>query len=124
VILRGSRALARVRPKGASMPAYVIAYLEVTDQARFDEYRRAAFHTFAKYGAKPIVVDGRARVLEGMVHPKSIVIVEFETFEQAEAWYGDEYAATIPMRRQSADSSLILVDGLPPRARAGEPTTP
>jgi uncharacterized protein (DUF1330 family) len=40
------------------MPAYVITYLEVTDRERFDEYRRLAGPTFARYGGTPIVVDG------------------------------------------------------------------
>jgi len=93
------------------MAAYVIAYLEVTDPARFEEYRRAALPTFAPYGGKAIVVDGRFEVLEGMVHPKSIVVVEFESLERAKQWYAAEYARTIPMRQQSASSSLILVEG-------------
>jgi uncharacterized protein (DUF1330 family) len=65
------------------MPAYVIAYLEITDPKRFDEYRRLAGPTFAPYGGKPIVVDGRMEILEGMIHPKSVVVIEFESFDQA-----------------------------------------
>lgn len=94
------------------MAAYVIAYLEVTDRARFDEYRRAAGPTFAPYGGKPIVVDGRFEVLEGMIHPKSVVVVEFDSLEEAKRWYAAEYAKTIALRQQSAESSLILVEGL------------
>jgi len=95
------------------MPAYVIAYLEVTDRERFDEYRTLALATFAPYGGKAIVVDGRLDVLEGMVAPKSVVVVEFPSYEDAQRWYAGEYAATIPMRHRSANTSLILVDGLP-----------
>ena len=96
------------------MAAYVITYLEVTDQQAFDAYRRAAGPSFAPYGGRPVVVDGRFEVLEGMIQPKSIVVVEFDTMEQARRWYASpEYAKTIPMRQQAANSSLILVDGLP-----------
>jgi uncharacterized protein (DUF1330 family) len=96
------------------MPAYVITYLEVTDPVAFDAYRKAAGPTFAPYGGKPIVVDGPFEVLEGMIHPRSVVVVEFESLEKARAWYtSPEYARTIPGRQQSANSSLILVDGLP-----------
>jgi len=95
------------------MPAYVIAYLQVTDQKAFDAYRKAAFASFGPYGAKPIVVDGRFEVLEGMVNPRSVVVVEFENLETARRWYASpEYAKTIPMRQQAAESSLILVEGL------------
>lgn len=100
------------------MAAYVIALLDVTDPERFDEYRRAAGPTFAPYGGKPLVVDGQLQILEGMVHPKSVVVIEFESFEQAQRWYGAEYAKTIPMRQRAAESCLFLVDGLPAK-RAG-----
>ena len=95
------------------MPAYVIAYLEVTDPKAFEAYRKVAGPTFAPYGGKPLVVDGRFEVLEGMVRPKSVVVVEFESLETAKRWYtSPEYARTIPLRQQAAESSLILVDGL------------
>jgi uncharacterized protein (DUF1330 family) len=95
------------------MPAYVIAYLQVTDQQAFDTYRKAAFASFAPYGAKPIVVDGRFEVLEGMVNPKSVVVVQFDDLETARRWYASpEYAKTVPMRQKAAESSLILVEGL------------
>jgi uncharacterized protein (DUF1330 family) len=98
------------------MAAYVITYLEVTDPDEFKAYRQAARSTFAPYGGKPIVVDGEFEVLEGMVHPGSVVVVEFESMEQARRWYASpEYAKTIPMRQQAANSSLILVEGVRPR---------
>ena len=46
-----------------------------------------------------------------MLNPKSIVVVQFDSFDDAKRWYAAEYAATIPFRNQSANSSLILVDG-------------
>ncbi len=95
------------------MAAYVITFLEVTDPEAFDAYRKVAGPTFAPFGGKPVVVDGPFEVLEGMVHPKSIVVIEFETLEQAKRWYASpEYARSIPMRQQSANTSLILVDGV------------
>jgi uncharacterized protein (DUF1330 family) len=101
------------------MAAYVITYLEVTDPQAFQVYRQAAGPTFAPYGGKPIVVDGAFEVLEGMVQPKSVVVVEFESMEQARRWYGSpEYAKTIPMRQQAANASLILVEGVSRPARA------
>ena len=94
------------------MAAYVITYLEVTDPQAFQAYRQAAGPTFAPYGGKPIVVDGAFEVLEGMIQPRSVVVVEFESMEQARRWYASpEYAKTIPMRQQAANASLILVEG-------------
>jgi uncharacterized protein (DUF1330 family) len=85
------------------MPAYVITYLQVTDPKAFEAYRKLAGPTFAPYGGKPIVVDGRFEVLEGMVN----------SVDAAKRWYSSpEYQKTIPLRRQAAESSLILVEGL------------
>jgi uncharacterized protein (DUF1330 family) len=48
-----------------------------------------------------------------MVNPKSVVVIQFESVEAAKRWYASpEYAKTIPLRQQAAESSLILVDGL------------
>jgi uncharacterized protein (DUF1330 family) len=96
------------------MPAYVITYLEVTDPEAFRAYRKVAGPTFAPYGGRPIVVDGQFEVLEGMVEPKSVVVIEFESMEQARRWYASpEYAKTIPMRQSAANASLVLVEGVP-----------
>jgi len=95
------------------MPAYVITYLEVTDPEAFQAYRNVAGPTFAPYGGRPIVVDGQFEVLEGMVEPKSVVVIEFESMEQARRWYASpEYAKTIPMHQSAANASLVLVEGV------------
>ena len=95
------------------MPAYVITYLEVTDPEAFQAYRKVAGPTFAPYGGRPIVVDGQFEVLEGMVEPKSVVVIEFESMEQARRWYASpEYAKTSPMRQSAANASLVLVEGV------------
>ena len=98
------------------MAAYVITYLDITDPQAFADYRKAAGPTFAPYGGKPIVVDGRFEVLEGMLHPRSVVVIEFESLDQAKRWYASpEYAKLIPARQRASESSLLLVEGLPAR---------
>ena len=95
------------------MAAYVITYLEITDPTAFQAYRKLAAPTFAPYGGKPVVVDGPFEILEGMIQPRSVVVIEFETMEQARKWYASpEYAQTIPLRQQAANASLILVEGV------------
>jgi len=51
------------------MPAYVIAYLEVTDPEAFQAYRKLAALTFAPYGGKPVVVDGAFEVTRAWSSP-------------------------------------------------------
>lgn len=96
------------------MAAYVIAYLEVTDPEAFATYQAAAFPTLTPYGGRPLVSGGDLEVVEGMLHPKSVVVVEFDTLEQAREWYASpEYALTIPMRQRAANANLVIVEGLP-----------
>jgi len=98
------------------MAAYVIAYLEITDPEAFATYQAAAFPTIAPYGGRPVAANGVVELLEGMIHPKTVVVVEFDTLEQARTWYASpEYAKLIPMRERAANSSLLLVEGLSPR---------
>lgn len=98
------------------MAAYVIVYLEVTDPEAFAIYQKASFPTIGPYGGRPLVAGGALEAVEGMMHPKSVVIVEFDTLEQARKWYASpEYARTIPMRQRSANTNLVIVEGLPPK---------
>ena len=81
------------------MPAYVITYLEVTDRERFEACPR---------GPR----SGRRRQL-AVPHTARTSVRRGDDIrrEDAKRWYAAEYAATIPLRNQSANSSLILVDG-------------
>ena len=97
-----------------NMAAYVITYLDITDPQAFAAYQAAAFPTIATYGGRPLVAGGNLEVLEGMLHPKSVVVLEFDTLDQARKWYASpEYAKTIPMRQRAADANFIIVEGLP-----------
>lgn len=98
------------------MTAYVIAYLEVTDPEAFTAYQAAAFPTIEPYGGRPLVAGGTLEVVEGMIHPQSMVILEFDTLKQARQWYASpEYATTIPMRQRAANANLVIVEGLSPK---------
>ena len=95
------------------MAAYLIVYLDVTDAEAFDAYRRAAVPTVAAHSGKPVVFNGAFEVLEGMIYPKSVVVVEFPSVEQAKRWYeSPEYSQLIPQRQRAASSHVVLVEGL------------
>ena len=95
------------------MPAYVIADVEVTDEALFEEYRKLVPATVEAYGGKYIVRGGASEVVEGGWTPHRTVIIEFDNFEQAQAWHSsDVYAGPKQMRIDSTNSSVIIVDGL------------
>jgi uncharacterized protein (DUF1330 family) len=69
------------------MPAYLIAAESVHDEKMFAEYRKAVVATLAAYGGRFIVRGGKLSVLEGQWPMERLVIIEFPSRADAEAWY-------------------------------------
>ena len=94
-------------------PAYVIAEVEVTDPAVFQEYVAKAVPTLAAYNAR-MIVRGKPRAKEGTQPVGDIVVLEFDSLEDAERWYSTApYSETIPLRQRSANTRLFIVEGEP-----------
>jgi len=94
------------------MAAYVIAEIEITDQAAYDEYRKQVPATITRYGGRFVIRGGKVGPLEGGWAPKRIVAVEFPSMEQAQKWYRSaEYAPLIELRQRCTRGKLILVEG-------------
>ena len=97
------------------MSAYVVAEVEVTDPAVYEEYRKLVPATIAKYGGKYLVRGGAVDVKEGGWQPKRLVVLEFASMDQANKWYhSPEYAPALALRTKAARSKVLLVDGAPP----------
>ena len=95
------------------MAAYVIAEVEVTDPAGFEEYRKQVPATIAKYGGKYLARGGSTETREGDWRPKRLVILEFASMDQARRWYDSpEYAPVLAMRLKAARTKLLFADGL------------
>ena len=95
------------------MAAYIVAELEVTDPAVFDEYRKGVPATIAAYGGRYLVRGGTLESLEGGWTPKRMVVLEFPSMEQAKRWYGSpEYRELLAMRQRSTKSRVVMVEGL------------
>jgi uncharacterized protein (DUF1330 family) len=94
------------------MAAYVIADVDVTDSARFEEYRRQVSPTIEKYGGRYLVRGGATEKVEGQWDPKRLVILEFDSMERAKAWYhSQEYEGPMQIRHQSASTNVVFVEG-------------
>jgi len=94
------------------MPAYVIAELEITNAATFDEYRKGVPASIAAYGGR-YLARGEVEPLEGGWSPKRMVIVEFPSLAQAKAWYdSSEYRDLRALRQRSANTKAVLIEGL------------
>lgn len=95
------------------MSAYVIAEVDVTDPAAYKEYRELVGATVEKYGGRFLVRGGKVESKEGGWEPPRLVIVEFASVEQANAWYhSPEYAPALAIRIKATKSRLIIVEGL------------
>jgi uncharacterized protein (DUF1330 family) len=94
------------------MAAYVIATLEITDPQGFEEYRNMVPPTIEQYGGKYIVRGGKMEKLEGDWEPKRLVIIEFDSLEQAKQWWAcEEYRDAKALRQRTAKTDLIIVEG-------------
>ncbi len=97
------------------MTAYVIANIDVKDPARYAEYIKLTPATIAPFGGRFIVRGGRAEKLEGDTPVNRIVILEFDSYEQAKAWYAsDGYRVAKAVRVSAAIASLLVVEGVKP----------
>ena len=95
------------------MSAYVIVEIDVLDPAGYEEYKKLAGATVEKYGGKYIVRGGRTEVLEGNWRPKRIVVLQFESMQRAREWLNcEEYREPRKMRHRTADTKMILVEGV------------
>lgn len=95
------------------MAAYVIVEIEVTDPELYETYKTQAPAAVAAYGGMYIARGGRTQVLEGDWSPKRLVILEFETFEQAVAWWNSpEYSAIKGIRQQATVSKMVALEGV------------
>ena len=95
------------------MAAYIIANIEITDPVGYEEYRKQAHASIAAYGGRYLTRGGATEVLEGDWVPNRVVILEFPNMAQLKAWYGSpEYRPALQIRRRTAKSSLVAVEGL------------
>lgn len=94
------------------MSAYVIVQVEVTDQAKYDQYRALTPDTIKRYKGKFIVRGGESEPLEGNWEVGRIVILEFPDYETAKDWYNSpEYQAAKAVREGGANMTFTVVDG-------------
>ena len=94
------------------MSAYVIVDIDVHDPAGFEEYRRQVPASLAKHGGRFVVRGGAFQVLEGSWAPKRLVMLQFDSVEQAQRWYdSDDYRPLKAMRFKTSTANLILVEG-------------
>jgi uncharacterized protein (DUF1330 family) len=96
------------------MPAYVVVEIAVHDAKTYERYKELAPPSIAAYGGRYLARGGATEALEGKWNPPRFVILEFASVERARAWWSSpEYAAAKALRQASAETRMLLVEGLP-----------
>jgi uncharacterized protein (DUF1330 family) len=95
------------------MAAYLIVRLAVFEPSRLGAYLEATPSVVAKYRGTFIARGGTTVTLEGPEETRRIVIVEFPTLDDAQAFYhSPEYAAARKLREDFTSAEFIAVDGV------------
>jgi uncharacterized protein (DUF1330 family) len=95
------------------MAAYVIVQVDVKDPVRYEAYKAMVPASLEKYGGRFLVRGGKTHTMEGDWSPSRFVLVEFPNVERAKAWWASpEYAEAKALRQATADSQLIIAEGL------------
>ncbi len=92
--------------------AYLIGDIEITDQDAYEKYRAGVSETVYAFGGNYLVRGAHGEVIEGTWEPKRLVVLEFESMNQAKTWYySDEYAELKKLRQSASNGNLIFADG-------------
>lgn len=92
---------------------YLIAEAQVSDPVAYERYKELAQAAIAEYGGRYVVRGGACEVLEGGWSPRRMVIVEFESVEQAKKFYHSAaYRAAREARSEAAEMNMMVVSGV------------
>ena len=90
---------------------YIIGHITVNDPEAYKEYVAKDTPILRRHGARFLVRGGQSETLEGEALTRHIVF-EFDSYEAAKAAYHDpEYQEISEIRKRSATSVLVLVEG-------------
>ena len=121
-IRAGWRVLVRSTPKNpfhpkendeATMPkGYIIGHITVNDPDAYKEYIERDTPILTALGGQFVVRGGQSEVVEGKTFQRHVVI-EFSSYAKAIAAYNDpEYQQVADIRRRTADSVILVVEGV------------
>jgi uncharacterized protein (DUF1330 family) len=94
------------------MAVYVIADIEVTDPAGYEEYKLLAGASVTQYGGEYVLRGAKVEQLEGEWMPHRFVMLRFDTAEAARHWYASpEYQRALAIRQRTARANIVMVGG-------------
>lgn len=95
-------------------PAYYVAEFQVHDRPAMKPYSEQVESTFKPFSGRYIARGGKLLPLEGDVLKGGVIIIQFDSLAQAQAWYDSPaYAKLKPIRHQAATSHVFIIGSSP-----------
>lgn len=95
------------------MTVYVVVDNDVKNPEPYKEYLKLITPTLAEFGGRYLIRAGQIHFADTEWKPDRLVVMAFDSREEAEAWVHSEKTAPIhAMRRANAKSRLIIIDGV------------
>lgn len=97
----------------AAKKAYFLVQSDVTNPAQYAEYAKLTPAVVEKFGGKFLTRGGQSATLEGRPAPARVVVIEFPSYDRAQAFYKSaEYQTVKKMRDGAATLQVVIVEGL------------
>ena len=94
------------------MPCFVVVDIAIHDPETYERYKVLAPPSIGLYGGRYAVRGGTTTTFEGTWSPQRLVILEFPSAAQAQAWWNSpEYAPAKAMRHAAAHTQMVCVEG-------------
>ena len=93
-------------------PAYVLTEVTIHARIAYQEYEAEFMPIVERYGGELIAVTDDPTVLEGLWSEMRVVLIRFETRQDALDWYdSQEYQQLAVIRRATSTGTDLLING-------------
>ena len=93
--------------------AYMVVQVDVTNPQQYLEYAKLSPGIVEKYGGRYLARAGRTITLEGPPARSRVVVLEFPSFDRAQAFYNSsEYVAARKLREGAGTAQFVVVEGV------------
>ena len=95
------------------MAGYAIISVEVKDEAAYNSVLDQVPAIVEAHGGRYLVRGGAAEVIRGDWKPDRLVVLEFDSVEQAKRWQeADDYADVREKLNQATNTQIVIVEGV------------
>ena len=95
------------------MSGLFIARVDVSDPEKYAAYQAIAVQAIEQFGGEFLARGGEITTMEGPAETRRVVVVRFESAEEARAFYNSpRYRDAIEKRKGAADFHAIVLEGV------------